>query len=126
MTVLFVSIALNYWGLDGVGVGEGGVGYMHLRWKSSGGQLSDSFYTSTASPPSTPCQCMISCHIFTWFFEATFSGSCKCECVCVCLRLCPEVAISGLDGGAWWRQETQATTGRWLACHATTARSGPA
>ena len=61
MTVLFVSIALNYWGLDGVGVGEGGVGYMHLRWKSSGGQLSDSFYTAS---PSTLCQCVIFYTIF--------------------------------------------------------------
>ena len=44
----------------------------------------------------------------------------------VCLCVYPRVAISGLDGAAWWRQETQATTGRWLACHATAQRPDPA
>ena len=96
-----------------------------LRWIPSGRQ-SDSFYNSTA-----PAFYALSVHDFMLYlliqlFGATLLGLCKCEYVFVCLHLCLVVAISGLDGGAWWRQEAQATTGRWQACHATSARSGPA
>ena len=83
----------------------------------SGGQL------STDSPFYQLCQCMI-------FWKKKHCQVCASVSVFVCVSVFVPIrslAISGLDGGAWWRQETSGYY--WqvggMPCHQS-ARSGPA